>query len=99
MLDNLPQPLAVMKCTNEYGGETTFYILGTAHVSTASCQDVVTLIRAVQPEVVMVELCVERKPILSMEKVKVGTGASAAQGTAAILATLLKNSCTAGTCE
>lgn len=66
----LPQPLAVLRCTNELGLETTFYILGTAHVSEASCQDVVTLIRAVRPEVVLVELCVERKPILTMEKVK-----------------------------
>lgn len=70
---NLPQPLAILKTRapdNPHGTETTYYILGTAHVSTASCQDVVTLIRAVKPEVVMVELCVERKPILSMEKVK-----------------------------
>lgn len=52
-----------------------FYILGTAHVSSHSCDDVAQLIRAVRPEVVIVELCTERRPILNMDKaskVKVG---------------------------
>lgn len=53
-LDTLPQPLAVLKCRAEgaYGGpETTFYLLGTAHVSVESCEDVSRLIKAVKPQV------------------------------------------------
>lgn len=76
-LNNLPQPLAVLRCRapdDPLAAETTFYVLGTAHVSAASCADVVSLIRAVRPEVVLVELCVERKALLTMEKVKVGGG-------------------------
>lgn len=73
-LQNLPQPLSLLKwraADNPWGSDTTYYVLGTAHVSTASCQDVVALIRAVRPEVVLVELCRERKPLLTLEKVKV----------------------------
>lgn len=79
-LNSLPQPLAVLRCRapdDPLAAETTFYVLGTAHVSAASCADVVSLIRAVRPEVVLVELCVERKALLTMEKVKVGDGGCA----------------------
>ena len=65
-LDNLPQPLAVLKCRcgdgiapgGYVGAETTYYILGTAHVSTQSCTDTAALIQAVKPDVVMLELCI-----------------------------------------
>lgn len=68
----LPQPCVVLRCTNpETGRDTTYYLLGTAHVSASSCEDAAVLIRQVKPEVVLVELCVERKPILTMEKLKV----------------------------
>lgn len=53
-LDTLPQPLAVLKARAEgaYGApETTFYLLGTAHVSAESCEDVSRLIKAVKPQV------------------------------------------------
>lgn len=52
--DALPQPLAVLCCRaegQEDGPETTFYILGTAHVSQESCRDVAKLIKAVAPQV------------------------------------------------
>ena len=51
--NTLPQPLAVLRCRPEgaYGGpETVFYVLGTAHVSSESCEDVTALIRAVKPQ-------------------------------------------------
>ncbi len=52
--ETLPQPLALLRCRAEgpYGPgmETTYYILGTAHVSSDSCNDVATLIRAVKPQ-------------------------------------------------
>lgn len=52
--ETLPQPLAVLRCRAEGpygpGPETTYYVLGTAHVSADSCGDVATLIRAVKPQ-------------------------------------------------
>lgn len=36
---------------NPAGGEQTFYIVGTAHVSKASCEKAREVIRAVKPEV------------------------------------------------
>lgn len=55
-LASLPQPLAVLhahaESDTERGPETTYYVLGTAHVSTESCDDVAKLIRAVRPQVV-----------------------------------------------
>lgn len=52
---SLPQPLLVLRCRPEgwgddEGQETTFYILGTAHISRQSCEDVAALIRAVRPQ-------------------------------------------------
>ena len=44
----LPKSCSVFTCndpTNPFGGEQTFYIVGTAHVSRASCEDV----KAVSP--------------------------------------------------
>ena len=51
----LPQPLAVLHTHADgdpaSGPETTYYVLGTAHVSAESCEDVAKLIRAVRPQV------------------------------------------------
>lgn len=51
----LPQPMVILRCRPEGEPadvpETTFYILGTAHVSAESCADVAKLIRAVRPQV------------------------------------------------
>eukprot|EP00887_Chlorella_sp_A99_P003169 scaffold9.g3169.t1 len=56
-LDNLPQPLAILQCYDPAtGSHTVYYVLGTAH--------------AVKPDIVMVELCIERKPVLSLEKLR-----------------------------
>lgn len=50
--------------------ETEFYILGTAHVSKTSCEEAARLIQEVKPDIVMLELCIERQPILSVEKLR-----------------------------
>ncbi|KAI3429519.1 hypothetical protein D9Q98_005608 [Chlorella vulgaris] len=72
--DTLPEPLAVLRCLPEdqsgREGHSIFYVLGTAHVSTESCDDVVTLIRAVKPQVVLLELCAERRPVLTADKLR-----------------------------
>jgi hypothetical protein len=82
----LPEPLLLLKAPRLDKGETTFYILGTAHVSTASCEDAAELIRSIKPQVVMVELCIERKAMLTMTgplKASTGPRAAAGLGTAA----------------
>eukprot|EP00884_Botryococcus_braunii_P004219 jgi/Botrbrau1/13799/Bobra.0056s0047.1 len=45
--------------------ECEVYILGTAHISKASCEDVRKVISAVRPEVVFLELCQERRSLLT----------------------------------
>lgn len=57
LLPQLLQPLEVLHCKPE-GFEadpdvlpTSFYVLGTAHISAESCADVRRLIRAVRPQV------------------------------------------------
>ncbi|KAK9817743.1 hypothetical protein WJX72_001538 [[Myrmecia] bisecta] len=71
-LELATQPDVLSKCTilkykstdNPLGPTQTFYILGTAHISSKSCSDVQKLIRQVRPEVVVLELCRERTGIL-----------------------------------
>lgn len=63
----LPRSCQTFKIRNG-NKDQTIYIVGTAHVSAASCDDVRAVIRAVKPEVVVLELCSERRQILTMEK-------------------------------
>jgi len=44
------------------------YLVGTAHFSKESCEDVARVIQAVQPDVVMVELCKSRTNILHLDE-------------------------------
>ena len=48
-------------------GERTFYIVGTAHVSEASANEVREVIEAVQPDTVCLELCQTRYDALTDE--------------------------------
>ena len=51
---SLPSSCTVLTCTdpnNPFGGEQSFYIVGTAHVSMESCEDVRNVIKDVKPEV------------------------------------------------
>ena len=43
------------------------YLLGTAHVSKDSCEDVKTLMESIKPDVLFVELCNQRIGILEDE--------------------------------
>jgi len=65
-LDEIELPSTVKRVKTKYG--TRMFIIGTAHFSTQSHDDVTTTIRAVEPDVVMVELCDSRKAILSMDE-------------------------------
>jgi hypothetical protein len=55
------------------GGTCPCYLIGTAHTSQTSADDVRTLILAVKPDVVMVELCRSRQSMLTMVAQKVPT--------------------------
>jgi len=44
------------------------YLIGTAHFSKESCEDVSLVIRGVQPDIVMVELCKARTNILHLDE-------------------------------
>ncbi|GAB4818160.1 hypothetical protein N2152v2_005206 [Parachlorella kessleri] len=60
----LPQPLrdATAVLTSASGSQV--YVLGVSHVSKVSCRQVEELIQLVRPDIVLVELCKERVPLL-----------------------------------
>lgn len=61
---NLPSTVSLL--TNEYGSKV--YIVGTAHFSRESQDDVSLVIRNVRPDIVMVELCAARVHMLSHDE-------------------------------
>lgn len=65
-LDDLELPKTVAKLKTKFG--TRIFLVGTAHFSSESQEDVSTTIRAVEPDVVMVELCDSRERILSLDE-------------------------------
>ncbi|XP_026829642.1 traB domain-containing protein-like [Ooceraea biroi] len=62
--DNLPETVTVLTAQN--GGK--LYLVGTAHFSIESQNDVSKIIQAVQPHVVAVELCKARVGILQLDE-------------------------------
>lgn len=48
--------------------DSTIYLIGTAHFSKDSQEDVTKTIQAVQPDFVMLELCPSRISIISMDE-------------------------------
>lgn len=73
---DLPKSMATLRyrsADNPWNEETVFYILGTAHVSRSSCDDAARLIQEIRPDLVLLELCVQRQQILSLEEFKVST--------------------------
>jgi len=65
-LDDVELPATVTKLETKYG--TRIFLVGTAHFSLDSQEDVSKTIHAVEPDVVMVELCDSRKHILSYDE-------------------------------
>ncbi|XP_043266705.1 traB domain-containing protein isoform X2 [Venturia canescens] len=62
--DRLPDTVTLL--TTPDGGK--LYLIGTAHFSTESQDDVSNIIQAVQPHIVMVELCKARVHILQLDE-------------------------------
>lgn len=59
-------PSTVTLLTNEFGSRV--YVVGTAHFSKESQDDVALVIRNVRPDVVMVELCASRVHMLNHDE-------------------------------
>ncbi|XP_058210665.1 uncharacterized protein LOC131323062 [Rhododendron vialii] len=55
------------------GGSCVVYLVGTAHVSQESCQEVKAVIGFSKPQVVFLELCPSRKAVLFPQNLKVPT--------------------------
>ncbi|KAL7142272.1 hypothetical protein ABFS83_08G112900 [Erythranthe nasuta] len=55
------------------GGVCDVYLIGTAHVSTESCQEVQAVIEFLKPQVVFLELCSSRVAVLAPQDLKVPT--------------------------
>ncbi|KAG1678282.1 hypothetical protein FOA52_013903 [Chlamydomonas sp. UWO 241] len=62
--EELRNNVVVLEAPNGSGGTARVYVMGVSHVSKIQAQQVKTLIRAVRPEVVCVELCKERVGLL-----------------------------------
>ncbi|CAI9099367.1 OLC1v1036174C1 [Oldenlandia corymbosa var. corymbosa] len=75
----LPEELArrIVKLTCDTtaagGGICDVYLVGTAHVSTESCEEVQTVISFLKPQVVFIELCSSRITILRPQNLKVAS--------------------------
>lgn len=61
-----PFPSTVRVLESENGGKV--YLIGTAHFSEESCQDVEYVIRRVKPHVVVLEICSERISTLALDE-------------------------------
>lgn len=75
---DLPEELAkhVLTLTCEssaHGGVCDVYLVGTAHVSKESCDEVQAVISFLKPQVVFLELCASRVTVLTPQDVKVPT--------------------------
>ncbi|KAJ6741120.1 TRAB FAMILY PROTEIN [Salix purpurea] len=64
----------VLTCESQAeGGKCVVYLVGTAHISQASCREVEAVIRHVKPQVVFLELCASRVGLLTIRSLKVPT--------------------------
>ncbi|KAJ6917354.1 hypothetical protein NC652_019655 [Populus alba x Populus x berolinensis] len=64
--------VVVLTCESKAeGGKCVVYLVGTAHVSQASCREVEAVIRHVKPQVVFLELCASRVGLLTIRNLKV----------------------------
>ncbi|XP_058210664.1 uncharacterized protein LOC131323061 [Rhododendron vialii] len=72
--EELRQNVVKLSCeSTAEGGICDVYLVGTAHVSQESCKQVKAVIRISKPQVVFLELCPIRKPVLLTQNLKVPT--------------------------
>ncbi|KAL3322746.1 hypothetical protein AABB24_040040, partial [Solanum stoloniferum] len=72
--EELSRSVMMLTCdSSANGGTCDVYVVGTAHVSSESCQEVEAVINFLKPEVVFLELCSGRVGILTPQNLKVPT--------------------------
>ncbi|CAN1226291.1 TraB domain-containing protein [Linum grandiflorum] len=73
----IPEELSravVLTCqSTAESGSCNVYLVGTSHVSEESCREVEAVIRFLKPEAVFLELCSDRKSLLTRQDLKVPT--------------------------
>ncbi|KAM7492334.1 hypothetical protein LguiA_035255 [Lonicera macranthoides] len=70
--EELSRSVMMLSCeSSAEGGNCDVYLVGTAHVSMESCQEVQAVISYLKPEVVFLELCSSRVAVLSPQNLKV----------------------------
>ncbi|KAH8502469.1 hypothetical protein H0E87_013958 [Populus deltoides] len=71
-LHEFSRNVVVLTCESKAeDGKCVVYLVGTAHVSQASCREVEAVIRHVKPQVVFLELCASRVGLLTIRNLKV----------------------------
>lgn len=72
--EELSRSVLMLNCDSSTdGGICDVYLVGTAHVSAESCQEVEAVIKFLKPEVVFLELCSGRVGVLTPQNLKVPT--------------------------
>ncbi|CAN4094174.1 unnamed protein product [Withania somnifera] len=72
--EELSRSVMMLNCdSSTEGGICDVYVVGTAHVSAESCQEVEAVIKFLKPEVVFLELCSGRVGVLTPQNLKVPT--------------------------
>ncbi|KAJ8561119.1 hypothetical protein K7X08_027309 [Anisodus acutangulus] len=72
--EELSRSVMMLNCESSTdGGICDVYVVGTAHVSAESCQEVEAVINYLKPEVVFLELCSGRVGVLTPQNLKVPT--------------------------
>ncbi|KAF5950232.1 hypothetical protein HYC85_012225 [Camellia sinensis] len=72
--EELSRSVMTLSCeSSAEGGICDVYLVGTAHVSQESCQEVQAVISFLKPQAVFLELCSSRVPVLTLQNLKVLT--------------------------
>lgn len=72
--EELSRSVMTLSCeSSAEGGICDVYLVGTAHVSQESCQEVQAVINFLKPQAVFLELCSSRVPVLTLQNLKVPT--------------------------
>ncbi|CAL5391281.1 unnamed protein product [Camellia sinensis] len=72
--EELSRSVMTLSCeSSAEGGICDVYLVGTAHVSQESCQEVQAVISFLKPQAVFLELCSSRVPVLTLQNLKVPT--------------------------
>ncbi|THF95213.1 hypothetical protein TEA_018749 [Camellia sinensis var. sinensis] len=69
--EELSRSVMTLSCeSSAEGGICDVYLVGTAHVSQESCQEVQAVISFLKPQAVFLELCSSRVPVLTLQNLK-----------------------------